>query len=162
MNMHATKNVAANIQRNKMLMDANAQNDAKAGSADDEEIANATRSVRDVTVIDAPARESARAPRLMRLVSSSDARETPSLSRSNALAITKQSSTPIPRRTNGSTLCTGPYSNPIKEATPNPATVDNATRKIAANDMAQRLPLPQLNFDPSVAPTNKNAITYEI
>ena len=60
---HETKKVAANAQRKKILIDANAQNDARAGSADEDEIANATRSVREVTVMEAPARASARLPR---------------------------------------------------------------------------------------------------
>ena len=85
------------------FIEANAQKLARAGRADEEDIANATKSVNEVTEIEAPDRAKARAPLLIMLSSSSDSRGTPSLSLSKALAITKASSTPIPSSTNGNT-----------------------------------------------------------
>ena len=87
---------------------ANAQKLANTGRADVADMANATKSVAEVTVIDAPALAKALAPRLSKASSSSELRGTPSLSLSNALAITKASSTPIPSRTNGRMEWTGP------------------------------------------------------
>ena len=49
------KNVAARAHRKKMLIEANAQKDARAGRAEVDDIAKATRSVREVTVMEAPA-----------------------------------------------------------------------------------------------------------
>jgi hypothetical protein len=57
------KNVAANNHRKKMQMAAYAQKLANAGKADAEEMANATKSVNEVTVIEAPALASDRAER---------------------------------------------------------------------------------------------------
>ena len=103
--------MAANAHKKKILILANAQKLASAGKADVDEIAKATKSVSDVTVMEAPALARDLEPRLTRLSSSSDSRETPSLSLSNALAITKASSTPIPRRTKGKMEWTGPVIN---------------------------------------------------
>jgi hypothetical protein len=97
------KNVALKAQRKKMLIDAKAQKLASAGRADDDEMAKATRSVKEVTEMEAPDLAKARAPRFTKLSSSSKFRGTPFLSWSNAFAITKASSTPIPRSTNGRT-----------------------------------------------------------
>jgi hypothetical protein len=138
------------------LIDANAQKLAKAGSADEEEIAKATKSVNDVTEIEAPDLANARAPLFTRLSSSSESRGTPSRSLSNALAITNASSTPIPSKTNGSTECTGPYSNPANEATPKPATVLSATSISAEKDIVHLDPRPQ-SLEPMVAPKKINA-----
>lgn len=97
----------AKAQRKKIEIAAYAQKLANAGSFDDDEMPNATRSVADVTVILAPALASARALRFAIPSLSSEALGT-FRSRLNALTITKTSSTPIPSRMKGSNECTGP------------------------------------------------------
>ena len=90
--MQAVKKVAANSHRKKMPMAAYAQKLDKAGIADEEDMANATRSVMDVTVIDAPERANERAQRLARLSLSSEAR---AVCRSRSKALTGECGTGI-------------------------------------------------------------------
>ena len=81
-------------------------------------MANATKSVNEVTVMLAPALASALELRPTRLSSSSDARGTPSLSLSKALAITNASSRPTERwivRTQDVRICKRfSTNNPLK------------------------------------------------
>ena len=72
----AVKKVAAKIQRKVMQMLAKAQNEAKAGKADELEMAKATKSVNDVTVMEAPARANPDAARLAKVSWSSAVRAT--------------------------------------------------------------------------------------
>mmetsp|Transcript_20929 Transcript_20929/g.55432 ORF Transcript_20929/g.55432 Transcript_20929/m.55432 type:complete len:218 (+) Transcript_20929:60-713(+) len=76
----------------------------RAGRAEDTEMAKATKSVTDVTMIETPAWERAEAMRL----------GTGSVGSvwSKAFMMTKESSTPMPRITKGRTPCTGVYGNP--------------------------------------------------
>jgi hypothetical protein len=73
------------------------QKEERAGRAEETEMAKATKSVRDVTMIETPAWEIAA---VMRSDTGSAG-----LVRSNAFMITKESSTPIPRITKGRTPC---------------------------------------------------------
>ena len=83
----------------------------RAGSDDDVDIANATKSVKLVTVIDVAA--CARVSRMRFAIGSFRSVW------SNAFAITKESSTPRPRITNGKTVCTGVHMNPRRAQKPN-------------------------------------------
>mmetsp|Transcript_3336 Transcript_3336/g.8421 ORF Transcript_3336/g.8421 Transcript_3336/m.8421 type:complete len:208 (+) Transcript_3336:1937-2560(+) len=75
------------------------QKEDRAGRAEETEMAKATKSVRDVTMIETPAWEIALAMR-------SDTGSA-GLVRSNAFMITKESSTPMPRITKGRMPCAG-------------------------------------------------------
>mmetsp|Transcript_53799 Transcript_53799/g.158339 ORF Transcript_53799/g.158339 Transcript_53799/m.158339 type:complete len:219 (+) Transcript_53799:1426-2082(+) len=89
----------------RMQSAAYMQNAERAGRADETEMAKATKSVRDVTMIETPACEMASA---MRLGTGSSGSVW-----SKAFMITKESSTPMPRITNGRMPCTGVYGKPI-------------------------------------------------
>mmetsp|Transcript_7776 Transcript_7776/g.17845 ORF Transcript_7776/g.17845 Transcript_7776/m.17845 type:complete len:207 (-) Transcript_7776:904-1524(-) len=96
---NAVKRVSWMMKSMRMANAAYMQKEASAGNAEDTEMAKATKSVRDVTMMDTPAWERAFAMR-------SGTGRLGSV-RSRALMMTKESSTPIPRSTNGRTECTG-------------------------------------------------------
>lgn len=72
----AVNNVAEKNHKKKIQIAAYAQKDANAGKAGDAEMAKATKSVSDVTVMDAPARASADLLRMAKAALFSDLRET--------------------------------------------------------------------------------------
>mmetsp|Transcript_74591 Transcript_74591/g.231480 ORF Transcript_74591/g.231480 Transcript_74591/m.231480 type:complete len:207 (+) Transcript_74591:1171-1791(+) len=95
----AVKNVSWKTKSRSTQKAAYMQKEESAGSAEDTEMANAAKSVSEVTIMETPAWEMAFAMRS----------GTGSLAStwSSAFMMTKESSTPMPRMTKGSTECTG-------------------------------------------------------
>mmetsp|Transcript_10283 Transcript_10283/g.12059 ORF Transcript_10283/g.12059 Transcript_10283/m.12059 type:complete len:85 (+) Transcript_10283:1718-1972(+) len=81
-------------------------------------------------------------------------------SRLNAFTMTNTSSRPIPSKTNGRRVLSGPENIPKKDAKPIAAAVLKATSMMAQRDTAHLDPLPQ-NL-PKVAPTKMNETMNEI
>ncbi len=141
----AVKNVEAKNHKKKIPMDAYAQKLAKAGRLEDDEIAKATKSVKLVTVIDAPALASALPVR--EVISALDSSDRFTLrSRLNAFTMTNASSTPIPKSIKGRRECTGPKKSPNADEIPKPAPILNPTVTSAARLMVHRLPGPGINL----------------